>query len=411
MTDNNIRLNKTTIDKLPIPEKGYALYWDNKDAGFGLRITATGVRSFIMQKRINGRDTRMTIGRYGQLTAEQARKEAEKLGGDIAKGIDPLAEKRRTKLEQKTVLQVFDDYLLTRKDLKPRTIRDMKEAFNEVIPDWLSISMIKITSTMIEKRHRTHGETRSKARANLGMRYLQVLFNYAMAQYQDVEGKSLISSNPVKRLSEIHGWYKIDRRKTVIKKVDLGPWVNAVEALPNETMRDFFMFVLLTGCRKEEAKKLRWYNIDFNERTLTFIDPKNGKDHTLPFTDYLETMITRRKIKITSDFVFSDEQGRVVSNFRYAQASIEKASGVKFCLHDLRRTFASLAESLDLSAYAVKRLLNHADGNDVTAGYLVLDVERLREPLQKITDFILKSASIKATDVVEFKATANKGGV
>ncbi|MDD2760029.1 MAG: integrase family protein [Methylomonas sp.] len=404
MSDKTIRLNKTTIDKLPIPEKDYILYWDNKDAGFGLRITSTGVKSFIIQKRVNGRDTRMTIGRYGQLTAEQARKEAEKLGGDIAKGIDPLAEKRLAKLEQKKVQEVFEDYLLTRKDLKPRTIRDMKEAFNEVIPDWLTLPMVKITSPMVEKRHRKHGETRSKARANLGMRYLQVLFNYAMAQYQDADGNSLISSNPVKRLSDVHGWYKIDRRKTVIKKIDLGSWVNAVESLPNESMRDFFMFVLLTGCRKEEAKKIRWDNIDFQERTLTFIDPKNSKDHTLPFSDYLETMLARRKQKMSSEFVFSDEQGRVVSNFRYAQAAVENVCGVKFCLHDLRRTFASLAESLDLSAYAVKRLLNHADGNDVTAGYLVLDVERLRAPMQQITDFVLKAAGLKqAAEVIQIK--------
>lgn len=404
MADKTIRLNKTTIDKLPAPPKGYVLYWDNKDAGFGLRITSTGVKSFIMQKRVNGRDTRMTIGRYGQLTAEQARKEAEKLGGDIAKGIDPLAEKRRAKLEQRTVQEVFEDYLQTRKDLKPRTIRDMKEAFNKVIPDWLVLHMIKITSPMIEKRHQKHGETRSKARANLGMRYLQVLFNYAIVQYQDAEGKSLISSNPVKQLSDVHGWYKIDRRKTVIKKVDLGDWVIAVESLPNEAMRDFFMFVLLTGCRKEEAKKIRWDNIDFHERTLTFIDPKNSKDHTLPFSDYLETMLTRRKHNMSSEFVFSDEQGRVVSNFRYAQAAVEKSCGVKFCLHDLRRTFALLAESLDLSAYAVKRLLNHADGNDVTAGYLVLDVERLRAPMQQITDFVLKAAGLKkAADVIQIK--------
>lgn len=404
MTDKSIRLNKTTIDKLPIPEKGYSLHWDNKDAGFGLRITSTGVKSFILQKRVNGRDTRMTIGRYGQLTAEQARKQAEILGGDIAKGIDPLAQKRRGKFEQKTIDEVFNDYLQTRKDLKPRTIRDMKEAFNEVIPDWLALPMVKITSSMIEKRHRKHGETRSKARANLGMRYLQVLFNYAMAQYQDAEGKSLIASNPVKRLSDVHGWYKIDRRKTVIKKVDLGEWVNSVESLPSKSMRDFFMFVLLTGCRKEEAKKIRWDNIDFHERTLTFIDPKNGKDHTLPFSDYLESMLARRNQNVTSEFVFSDERGRVVSNFRYAQAAVEKTSGVKFCLHDLRRTFASLAESLDLSAYAVKRLLNHADGNDVTAGYLVLDVERLRAPMQQITDFVLKAAGIKlAAEVIQIK--------
>jgi len=79
---------------------------------------------------------------------------------------------------------------------------------------------------------------------------------------------------------------------------------------------------------------------------------------------------------------------RKISNFRYAQATITKASGVSFCIHDLRRTFATVAESLDIPAYALKRLLNHANGTDVTAGYIVANVERLREPMQKITDFV-----------------------
>ena len=64
-------------------------------------------------------------------------------------------------------------------------------------------------------------------------------------------------------------------------------------------------------------------------------------------------------------------------------------SGIKFTLHDLRRTFITIAESLDISAYALKRLLNHRDPNDVTANYIITDVERLRRPMQRICDTIL----------------------
>ena len=53
-------------------------------------------------------------------------------------------------------------------------------------------------------------------------------------------------------------------------------------------------------------------------------------------------------------------------------------SGVSFSAHDLRRTFITIAESLDISVYALKRLLNHKMTNDVTAGYIITDVERLR---------------------------------
>lgn len=59
-------------------------------------------------------------------------------------------------------------------------------------------------------------------------------------------------------------------------------------------------------------------------------------------------------------------------------------------LHDLRRTFITIAESLDISSYALKKLVNHSQSRDVTAGYIVMNVDRLREPMQKISDFILE---------------------
>lgn len=67
-----------------------------------------------------------------------------------------------------------------------------------------------------------------------------------------------------------------------------------------------------------------------------------------------------------------------------------KQSGVAFTLHDLRRTFITIAESLDIPAYALKRLLNHKMNHDVTAGYIVMDVERLRGPMKMIADHLLK---------------------
>ena len=70
-------------------------------------------------------------------------------------------------------------------------------------------------------------------------------------------------------------------------------------------------------------------------------------------------------------------------------------SEVSFTVHDLRRTFITIAESLNISAYSLKRLLNHKMTNDVTAGYFITDVERLRVPMQKITDYMLAQIGIK----------------
>ena len=398
-------LNKSTIDTLPTPDKGYSIHWDEKMAGFGLRVTSTGAKAFILQRRINGIDKRMTIGRYGDLTAEQARKQAVKLAGDIASGGDPIAEKAKKKIESKKLSEAFETYF-ERRTLKPQTVFDICRCMKEVYPDWLEKPMTRITPDMVVKRHKEYGQAHSEARSNLAMRYLRAIFNFAAAEYTTAEGKPVIDGNPVKKLSQTKSWHRVDRRQTVIKSHELGGWVNAVLALPGEDMRDYFMTVLLTGMRREEALKLAWADVDMVGKTFTLRDPKNHQDHTLPMSDYLFDLLARRKAVSVADVVFADSQGRKIGNFRYAQAAVTKASGKAFCIHDLRRTFATIAESLDIPAYALKRLLNHANGADVTEGYIVADVERLREPMQKITDYVLKMAGLKETaEIMQLKQT------
>jgi integrase len=80
-----------------------------------------------------------------------------------------------------------------------------------------------------------------------------------------------------------------------------------------------------------------------------------------------------------------------------AKAKVIETTGISFSLHDLRRTFTTIAESLDIPAYALKRMLNHSDGSDVTAGYVVASVERLREPMQKVADYLTRAMNIEPT--------------
>jgi integrase len=404
-----VNFTKKALDSLPLPESGQrATYRDTKTPGLQVRVTATGVKTFTVFRRVNGKPERVTLGRYPDLTIEQARKKAAEVNADIAKGESPAAKKRRAKLETKSLAEAFADYQAARKDLKPTTVKDMARALREMFSDWQEKPLTKITPAMVEKRHREFGEQRSEARANLGARYLRAILNFARAKYKDEEGRPMIGENPVKALSETRAWYRVDRRQTVIKPHELGAWVNAVLNLPGPDIRDYFITVLLTGMRREEALNLKWSEVDFTGRTFTVLDPKNHQDHTLPLSDYLLDLFARRKAVAVSEFVFADSAGRRISNFRYALAGVEKASGVSFCIHDLRRTFATIAESLDIPAYALKRLLNHATGSDVTAGYIVASTERLRDPMQKITDYVLKAAGLKPTaEVITLKREAH----
>lgn len=409
-----MRLNKTTVDTLPLPAstppatRAQAFHRDDLLKGFAVRITETGARSFIVETKVNGKTRRATLGKYPNLTVDQARKLAQERLGLIAAGRDPEAEKREATAVGVTLGQAFDAYLLARKTLKPKSVLTYRDAMRLGFQDWQGTALRDIGKDMVERRHRQLAETRGEATANLFMRVLRAVFNFAANKYEDAKGQTILPENPVKRLSATRAWYRIERRKTVIKAYQLPAWFAAVNALDSGTVRDFLLTMLFTGLRRGEAAQLTWDRVDLADRTLIVRDTKNRDDHVLPLPDYLLALLTRRKAQPgPSRYVFPGEgkTGYLIEP-RKQIAHVIADSGVTFTPHDLRRTFITLAESLDIPAYALKRLLNHKMRGDVTAGYIVADVERLRRPMQLIADFILKAAGVKASaDVVDIART------
>jgi integrase len=85
--------------------------------------------------------------------------------------------------------------------------------------------------------------------------------------------------------------------------------------------------------------------------------------------------------------------------------AVINASGVEFSSHDCRRTFATIAEAVNLPLTMIKRLMNHTTSNEVTGGYIVTEEETLREAINKIADYIQARVTQK-NNVVTLK-TAN----
>lgn len=400
-----MKLTKTSVAALPLPEAGQAFYFDDELPSFGVRVTSGGSKSYILDRRIGGKKRRITLGRANQIAPEQARVEARKKIGEILSGGDPVAAKRRQKLEGITLQAALDDYVTTR-DLKPRTVSDMRTVFARLLSGWLKKPITAITPEMVERKHRELGKA-SAAQADLCMRYLRAVLSYSTARYVDASGRPIIVDNPVARLSRTKAWFRVERRRTLLKAPQLPAWYEAVDTLPGN-VRDYLVFLLLTGLRGGEGAALRWVNVDLKARHFTVQDTKNRRPHTLPTSDFVQAMLERRHEARTNEYVFVGLHGK--GHIRSADSAIriaKAASGVDFCRHDLRRTFATTAESLDLPAYAVKRLLNHADGGDVTAGYLVIDVERLRKPMQRITDALLAACGVReGADVVAIGAAS-----
>jgi integrase len=387
-----MRIIKTTVEKAGIPkEKDQVFYRDEKLKGFALRVTRVGIKSFIVEKRINGKVKRITLGRYGELTVEQARKEAQKLLGKIATGGNPIAEKKGEQVHRITLSEVFCDYLKARIDLKPKSIYDYTRIIENVFSDWKKKPLLSFKKDKISAYHAKLGEESGQYYANYAMRVLRALFNFAKAKYEDSDGNSFITENPVTRLSATRSWFRTKRRKRYIKNHQLYDWYNATMNLGSENVRDYLIFVVLTGLRKNEAAQLKWSNIDLKDRALILPDPKNRHEHKLPLSTHACAILHRRKQSSSSEYIFpgSGKSGYLIEP-RKQMNRVAKAIDMHFTLHDLRRTFTTVAESLDISRYALKRLLNHwSDDDDVTAGYIGEDVERLRAPMQLINDTIM----------------------
>src|SRR3990167_6923639 len=352
--NNIVRLTKTVIDKIePIPGKDQFFYRDELLKGFALRITANGIKSFVVETRINGQVKRVTLGKYGNITAEEARKQAKSLLGRIAKGDDPIAEKQTQIIKAMTLQQVFNDYLKARKDLKPRTISDYQYVLHQVVPDWLDKPIISITREMIAKRHTEYGASNSKARANNAMRVLRAVFNFAVYEYQTGDGQPIVSVNPVKYLSHTRGWFRVDRKQTVIKTHQLAAWHTGLSKLIESgdysqmvMWKDYFLLILFTGMRKTETASICWNDVDFESKTFTLQDTKNRESHTLPMSDFIYELFIRRNQCKSNEFVFpAKSKAGHIQEPKKVVLKVAELSGVPFTLHDLRRTFATTARS------------------------------------------------------------------
>lgn len=314
-------------------------------------------------------------------------------------------QKRAAKVNAVTLNQVFADYMEARKSLKHNTLYNYKRVLTVGFANWGSKPLISITKDKVARHHLALGKEHGEAYANLAMRLLRAIFNFAAGQYEDAQGKSLVTENPVKRLSQTRAWYRIERRQTFIKAHELGSWYVGVQSLKNETLRDYLLLILFSGLRRQEAATLKWSQVDLVSKTLIVIDTKNHEPHTVALSDYLHALPKSRKKTSTSEYVFPGTgAGGFIIEPRKQMAHVTKISDIHFTVHDLRRTFITVAESLDIPAYALKRLLNHKMNGDITAGYIVADVERLRKPMQQITDYLLKCMGVqKLADVVEIQ--------
>jgi integrase len=385
------KLTQHFIDKrlrAPHPSGKQTIFWDEKLRGFGVLVSGkTNARAFVVQRDLpGGRTRRVTVASVAEMPLAEARDEARALLVDMRRGIDP----KRQRAGSATLKETLDAYLKKNKNLSERSREIYTYHINQHLEPWLDRPLASITPGEVDDMHdkiaatvakRTNGIHSGATVANDVMRTFRLLFNWAANRDDSMP------RNPVRlRKGE---WHEQDPTRRPIPAERLADWHAAVMELPPNG-RDWLLLMLFTGLRRREAAGLRWEHVDFDARAIRLPASavKGGRRALdLPMVDVTRDMLVARRALGDGGWVFPShgESGHVQDPRAFIDA-VRESTGIEFSSHDLRRTFITVAESCDISAFALKALVNHSIGTGVTEGYIKMTVERLREPAQRVAD-------------------------
>ena len=295
-----------------------------------------------MQYRLGGRDTpskRMTIGKHGVLTAEQARLVAKEKIGEVLKGHDIgiLRQDDRRKLAAGTFRDIAERFL-TANDSKNRYWRETRRLIEQnAYPFFGSQPAVRITRSQIAALI-DQTEARSKSTARLLFAALRPLFAWAFE-------RGAIEQNPIVGL---RGPQPLQARDRVLSDAEIKAFWIAAGGL-SWPFENIFKLLFLTAQRRDEVAGMLWKEIDHEKQVWTIGKErtKNNKTHTLDLSPRALALIPSEKL-LDCPFVFSTTGHSAPSGFSKAKARLDKGMAAilgdafqPWRTHDLRRTAAS----------------------------------------------------------------------
>ena len=379
-TGSKARITKRAVDDLRARAKteGRTLYLrDDEVTGFGALCTKAGACSYFVEYRLGGRGTaqkRMTIGKHGVLTPDEARKAAKEELGKVARRVDVAQAKKdeRAKLKAGTFRDLSEAWF-TVEGKQPKTGEWKSRRWKEVhamIEKLVYPALGKKVPDAVTKAELAGLINRTKANSHSVARRLhetlRPLFKWAFGQGE-------IQSNPMDGL-------RCPKPETPRDRVLMDEEVRALwqaATAENWPFSAIFKILLLTGQRKNEIAGMRWQEIDCDEAELTIAKEraKNAKAHTVDLhpeavrlLDPLGNAATARRAG-DGEYVFSTTGYSAPSGWSKVKARIDdrmkELLGDAFQpwrIHDLRRTAASGMAALGFMPAIVERVLNHLSG-------------------------------------------------
>jgi len=355
-----VKLTPAFVAKAPPPEKGdRVLYFDTELRGFGLCVTATGARSYIVQYRAGRRSHRMALkGGASALSLADARREAKALLGDVAKGGNPLAERRKAEAGDSNTLQAICAEYLKREE-KAGTMRSLKErrALLEraVLPVLGKFPIAEIRRSDIVRLLDKIQDERGPASADATLMVLRRIFNWHATRDDDFLSplvRGMGRTKPNERA----------RDRTLTDDEIRALW-QAAEELKTPFAR-MMQFILLTGARRNEAACMRRSELSGDVWTIPAKRYKTGVNHEIFLTKAAQDILRELPIIGPEDgFIFSTNGSRPFTAFSLGKAQFDKVCGfTDWTIHDLRRTARTLMARAGISSEHAERALGHVIG-------------------------------------------------
>ncbi len=331
--------------------------WDAEVPGFGLRVWPSGKRVFIYQYRTkHGHTRRPTIGQYGAITVQQARRTARQWAAEVQQGDDPGGERREAR-SAPTVAQLADRYMAEHARVKkrPRSVTSDETLLRlHILPTTGHRKAASVTRADAQRLH--HGMNVTPGAANRTLALLSKMFNLA-----EIWGLRLDGSNPCRHVEK----FKERKLERFLSEAELGrlaeTLADAEKARTEKTsVIAAIRLLLFTGARLSEVLTVRWEHVDIEGQCLRLPDSKTGAKIIYLSPPALEVLSGLERQDGNPYVIAGGKPGRHLVNLQKPWRRIRAKSGLDDVrIHDLRHSFASMAVAGGLSLPVIGALLGH----------------------------------------------------
>ena len=247
------RLTDRAVKTLAAPDAGNKVYYDDLVRGFGIRVTAAGARSFVLdyRRRSDRLQRRVTIGQFPDWSTAAAREEAKRLKRGIDGGADPVGEYREARAAA-TVGDLCDRF---ERDYIPRKRPSTQQSYRQQIaadirPAFGRMKVAAVSVADVDAWHRKMS-ARAPVHANRALAALSRMFSLAIRW-------GLRADNPCKGIER----NQEHKRRRYLSATELTRLIKALDAYSDQQSADIIRLLLLTGARRGEAFQARWDDID-----------------------------------------------------------------------------------------------------------------------------------------------------